>query len=132
MSARGRRTRPISAACLSSDYDGRGCRRGGDRTLWVVAVFVFGLTFARARPGLRHFLAGACVAAGLGAITADGIETGHVLLLCASVIYGWYLAKLPHVENYSGKAAAVANASAGALFVLIAFIDGNRWAVTGL
>src|SRR4029078_6346624 len=65
-------------------------------TLWVVAVFVFGLTFARARPGLRHFLAGACVAAGGGAITADGIATGHVLLLCASVIYGWYLAKLPH------------------------------------
>jgi hypothetical protein len=58
-------------------------------------VFVFGLTFARATPGLRHFLAGACVAAGLGTTTADGIETGHVLLLCASVVYGWYLAKAP-------------------------------------
>jgi hypothetical protein len=68
----------------------------------------------------------------LGAIIADGIETGHVLLLCASVVYGWYPAKLPHVESSSGKAAAVANASASALFVLIAFIDGNRWATTDL
>ena len=47
-------------------------------TLWVLAVFMFGLASIRGKPAPQHVLAGICVAAGLGAITADGIDTGQV------------------------------------------------------
>ena len=61
-------------------------------------------------------------------------KTAGPCLLEAAGLAPYQLLAYPAIimVGAADAAAVVADASAGALFVLIAFIDGNRWATTDL
>ena len=97
--------------------------------IWIPAVMVYGLLLSGGRPGTRHWIAGLCVAAGIVAIAVGGIEVGHVLALCACLVWTSYVVKGAEIPERSGKASAIGYMTAGSLIVLLAFVDGSRWEI---